>query len=92
MFILWANPSILGGRVRSSALFFRVSQQCLDLGASDAVARKLVESAPGRLFDVEVKVKRLSAGREVVIDDSNNYRFIVMRRGQRRLVAGFSNS
>lgn len=90
MFILWANPSILGGWARSFALFFRVSQQCLDLG--HAVARKLVESAPGRLFDVEVKVKRLSAGREVVIDDRNNYCFIVERRGQRRLVAGFSNN
>lgn len=58
--------------------------------ASDPVARRLVESAPGELFEVEVKVKRLSAGRELVYDESGNYRFIVERRVGRWLITGFT--
>ncbi|HEY2471202.1 MAG TPA: hypothetical protein VGI45_25640 [Terracidiphilus sp.] len=57
---------------------------------SDAVARRLVEWAPGKLFDVEVKLKRLGSGRELVFDADGDYRFIVEKRGGRWLVAGFS--
>lgn len=57
---------------------------------SDAVARRLVEWAPGRLFDTEVKVKRLGTSRELVFDDSGNYRFTVEKRGARWLIAAFA--
>jgi hypothetical protein len=59
--------------------------------ANDSVARRLVELAPGHLFEVEIKAKQLSAGRESV-SDGGGYRFIVEKQGQRWLVAGFSSN
>ena len=56
---------------------------------SDSVAHRLVESVPDHLFEVEIKVKLLSAGRESV-GGGGNYRFIVEKHGQRWLVADFS--
>jgi hypothetical protein len=57
---------------------------------NDPVARRLVEWAPGLLFEVEVKTKILGVGRELVYDDSGNYRLIVEKRGTRWLVASFT--
>ena len=57
---------------------------------SDAVARRLVESAPGKVFEVEIKTKRLGAGRELVYEESDGYLFSVERHGDRWLIAGFS--
>ncbi len=57
---------------------------------SDAVARRLVESAPGKAFEVEIKTKRLGAGRELVYEESDGYRVTVAKHGGRWLIAGFS--
>ena len=56
---------------------------------SDAVARQLVASAPHRFFEVEVKVKQLGAGREMVYEETDSYRFVVEKRGDRWLIARF---
>ncbi len=57
---------------------------------TDAVARRLVESVPGRVFEVEVKTKGIGAGRELVFEDGESYRFTVEKHGGRWLVAAFS--
>jgi hypothetical protein len=57
---------------------------------SDAVARRLVGWMPDRLFDVEIKVKRLGPGRELLYDEGGNYRFTVEKQGERWLVDAFS--
>jgi hypothetical protein len=54
---------------------------------NDAVARRLVEWAPERVFEVEIKVKRLGPGRELVYEESDSYRFTVEKRGQHWLIA-----
>lgn len=60
---------------------------------SDAVARRLVRRSPGSsLFDVEVKVKRLAAGRELVYSESGDFRFTVEKQGDRWLVRDFSEN
>ncbi len=58
--------------------------------ASDAVARRLVESAPNRLFEVDVKVKPHGAEHKLVYEDGGGYRFIVVKRGDRWLIEDFA--
>jgi hypothetical protein len=56
---------------------------------SEAVARHLLALAPTRLFEVEIKVKQLATGRELVYEEGGNYRFVVEKRSDRWLIASF---
>jgi hypothetical protein len=50
-----------------------------------------VTSAPDRLFEVEVKVKQVGIGREMVYEDGDSYRFVVEKRGESWLIASFGD-
>lgn len=58
---------------------------------NDAIARRLVGWAPDRLFEVEVKVKPLGSGRELVYEDGDSYRFVVEKRGENWLIASYAD-
>jgi hypothetical protein len=57
---------------------------------SDVVARRLVESAPSRLFEADVKVKPHGAEHKLVYEDGGGYRFVVVKRGDRWLIENFA--